>query len=118
MTETPPPPTPIRPRDTSDDAEYRPFISFEGREGACPSCEDREFVRGYEAGLLYARLEAKPPDFHGTYHSENSDMLTRVAEALGYVAGFTSSGVEGWVFGAFTKKPAARRLSVVPKEES
>ena len=111
-------PTPIRPRDTSDDAEYRPIISFDGRDGACPSCEDREFVRGYEAGLLYARLEAKPPEFHGAYHSDNRPMLSRVADALGYVADFTSSGVEGWAFAVFTKKPTARRLSVVPKEES
>ena len=116
MNDTLPPPTPIRPRDTSDDVEYRGFISFEGRDETCPTCEDVEFVRGFEVGLLYARLEAKPPEFRGTYHTENRTVIERVAAAHGYTVEFTPSGGEGWLFATYTRKPS-RHLSVVPTSE-
>lgn len=116
MSDTPPPPTPIRPRDTSDDVEYRGFVSFEERDETCPTCEDRQFVLGFEVGLLHARLEAKPPTFTGTYHTANRTVLERVATALGYASDFTPSGIEGWLFATYIRKPS-RHLAVVPKDE-
>lgn len=116
MSDEPKQPTPIRPRDTSDDVEFRGFVSFEGRDETCPTCVDAQFVLGFEVGLLHARLEAKPPEFRGTYHAENRTVLERVASALGYTADVTPSGVEGWVFATYTRKPT-RHLSVVPPPE-
>lgn len=117
MNDTLPPPTPIRPRDTSGDIEYQPIVSFEDREDACPACEDKEYVIGFEAGLLYARLEAKPLEFGGAYHSANRVVLERIADARGYDAAFVPSGTEGWLFGTFTRRPPVRRLRVVQKDE-
>lgn len=112
-----PPPTPIRPRDTSNDAEFRPTVSFDGRAAECSTCGAKEFVLGFEAGLLSARLEASPSEFRGTYHSSNADMLERIAGALGYFSDFSASGDPLWTFATFTKSAPKKRLSVVPKEE-
>ena len=109
-------PTPIRPRDTANDAEFAPLVSFDGRPTECGACGSREFVLGFEAGLLHARLEARPPEFRGTYHTANSEMLRREAEAMGYDVALKSSGDAAWVYATFAKRVPRRRLGIVPKE--
>ena len=105
-----PAPTPIRKPDPAQQATFAPFVSYEGRPGACPTCDGREFVRGAETGLLGARLEAKPPKWSGTYHTDNLLVLDREATAAGYVVEWTASSDPTWTFGAFTPKPEAPRL--------
>lgn len=107
---------PIRPRDTSNDVEFGPLVSFESRPTECATCGNREFVLGFEVGLLHARLEAKPPEFSGTYHAPNRTMLEREAKAMGYSAAFEATGFGEWLFATFTKEVPRRHLSVVQAE--
>lgn len=96
-------------------AAFVPTISFEDREAECKADGCKDFVFGYEAGLLDGRLLAGPESWSGTYHTQNLDTLKRVAEARGYVCAEESSGVPGWSFATFTPKPV-RQLTIVPKE--
>lgn len=111
-----PTPTPIWKPDPAQQATFAPLVSYEGRPGACPTCDGREFVRGAETGLLGARLEAKPPKWSGTYSTDNLVVLTREATAAGYVVEWTASSDPTWTFGTFTPKPEAPRLRLISAE--
>lgn len=97
-------------------ATFHPTISFEDRASECKAESCKDFVFGYEAGLLDGRLATQPELWQGTYHTHNLDMLKRVAEARGYTCTSEPSGVPGWHFATFTPTPALPRLAVVPKE--
>ncbi|MFA6046549.1 MAG: hypothetical protein WC718_16310 [Phycisphaerales bacterium] len=77
-------------------AEFRQFIAFpDDRDG---------FVEGYEMGCLFARLDAKPEQWSGTYHAGNAEMIRRTAAACGYEVEIESSGDAAWVFVTFTRR--------------
>jgi hypothetical protein len=104
-------------RDSPDDmATFEPILSFEGRSSECKA-ECKDFVFGYEAGLLGARLDARPTHWTGTYHAENLDMLRRVADAKGYSCIVEPSGDPCWAFISFEPKPEQPRLKLVPKAD-
>lgn len=92
---------------------FMPLVSFEGRGGcsaeACP-----DFVLGWEAGQLSARLDARPEEWSGTYHAANSIMLERIAAARRYSVETAPSGDPLWVFATFRPLP---RLSLVTDGE-
>jgi hypothetical protein len=105
-------------RDHPDDVtEFRPVLSFEDRRAECPAAGCRDFVFGYEAGQLAARLDAKPERWEGTYHAQNLDMLIRVAESKGYEAAPRRSGDPTWLFVVFTPKPPEARLKLIKPPE-
>lgn len=102
-------------RDDPDSlVEFKPTISFEARAAECQAEGCNDFVLGFEAGLLYARLEGKPKEWNGTYHSSNVDMLVRVANAAQYVANVEPSGDPTWAFINFVPAPPVRHLAPVP----
>jgi hypothetical protein len=92
------------------------LISFEARGAECVTDGCRDFVLGYEAGRLDARLTARPESWDGTYHTVNLDMLLRVAEAHGYVCSVERSADPAWVHLAFVPAPRPR-LALLPPEE-
>lgn len=75
-------------------AKFKPLIEFPDRDG---------FVLGYEAGLLFGRLDAKPYTWSGTYHAENADLLRETAKACGYSVKIEPSGDATWVFAEFKR---------------
>jgi hypothetical protein len=74
---------------------HRLVVSFEGRPDEC-TCAD--FVLGFEAGMLRARLSEKPATWGGTYHAKNLLMLQRIAEASGYGLVVTPAEDPTWIF--------------------
>lgn len=101
-------------KDPEQQVSFRPVLSFEEREQECKAEGCKDFVFGYEAGRLDTRLELKPERWEGTYHTENLDMLKRVADARSYDVAVEPSGVAGWVFLTFTPLAPARHLVPVP----
>jgi hypothetical protein len=85
-----------------DEALFRPVIEFDR--------DSIDFVLGYEAGILDARLGAKPATWRGTYHAANAEMLRRVARAHRYDATIMDSGDPNWIFADFAPSPPAIRL--------
>ena len=76
--------------------------SFEVRPGGC-TCAD--FVLGFEAGLLFARLSVLSAGgtWGGTYHATNRTMLERIAEATGCAVELTPADEDGqWLFADFS----------------
>lgn len=45
--------------------------------------DDAEFVRGFEAGRVWQRLQLEHDAFAETVHATNSEMVLRMAEAHG-----------------------------------
>jgi hypothetical protein len=79
-------------------AQFRPLIEFPDTEG---------FALGYEAGLLFGRLDAHPDTWTGTYHADNVEMLRRTADTCGYAVKIEPSGDALWVFAEFTRRTIA-----------
>ena len=79
-------------------------LSFEERPGGC-LCAD--FVLGFEAGLLDARLSAlgSGDSWGGTYHAANRIMLERLASAHGCTLTTTPADESShWLFSDFLKQ--------------
>lgn len=61
-----------------------------------------EFSYGFEAGLLYARLDARPEVWNTTNHAGNEEMIRRIAAAQGYTVGVEQLS-PGWIGVTFTR---------------
>jgi len=59
-----------------------------------------EFCYGFETGLLFARLEARPERWAGTYHAANEEMIRRVAASVDYIVEIEPLA-EGWITAEF-----------------
>ena len=94
-------------------ANFAHSVSFEESPG-CGHPDCRAFILGVEAGRLSARLDAKPPEWSGTYHAENVSMLERVASAKGYSITVERSADPAWVFATYAPAAAPPRLALVP----
>jgi hypothetical protein len=69
---------------------------------------DTEFVRGWECGQLFSRLQGLPETWGGTYHASNREMLRRIAESRQYSVEIEETEDPAWVFATFvriTKQP-------------
>lgn len=63
-------------------------------------------VAGFEAGLLTARLSAKPSKWRGAYHVSSAEVLGRVAKAFGYEVKPEPPMADGvWMFCEFIPLP-------------
>lgn len=80
-------------------AQFRPLIEFPD--------DSAGFVLGYEAGLLFGRLDTKPETWAGTYHADNAEMLQQTAKTCGYTVKIEPSGDPTWVFAEFTRRQIA-----------
>ena len=79
----------------SDEAHFKPLVKFDR--------DTLDFVLGYEAGMLFARLDGrKPKKWSGTYHVENRTMLQKTADACGYSVKVEESPDPSWIFATFT----------------
>mgnify|MGYP001590222332 CR=1 FL=1 len=77
-------------------ARFLPVIAFPD--------DSAGFCLGYEAGLLFGRLDAGPDTWSGTYHADNVDMLRKTAATCGYDVKIEPSDDAMWVFADFTHK--------------
>lgn len=59
-----------------DDATYGLVVAFD--------TDDPEFTRGFEAGLLWAAMEANDESIERMIHGTNAEMVMRMATAKGY----------------------------------
>jgi len=58
--------------------------------------QSQAFTLGFEAGMLWRRIEAKEPDISVTTRIENREIIARMASASGLVVELTPSEIEGW----------------------
>ena len=58
--------------------------------------QSENYVLGFEAGLLYQKLEAGLVIDEYSVHTKNVPTLTRIASHFGYSADYMSTNVEGW----------------------
>ena len=77
-------------------ATFRPLVAFDS--------DSEDFVLGYEMGLLFGRLDARPTTWSGTYHAANREMISRTANSLGYAAAIENSSDPAWVFASFEQR--------------
>lgn len=55
------------------------------------------FVNGFEAGILSERMQAGAvAEIEATTHTENREVIARMAVAYGWSVSVKPSGVEGW----------------------
>lgn len=72
----------------SDDIGYGLILAFD-REGD----DDVPFALGFECGRLWEALKTTPEPFTWTMHTENSEMVIRMCEAVG--RGYSAEILEG-----------------------
>ena len=75
--------------------------------------ESPSFVHGFEAGMIWALMEAGQAVIERTCHEENREVLTRMADRLGYALDATATDVPGWADFRFQKQRPAGHLQVV-----
>ena len=76
--------------------------------------QSASFVHGFEAGQLWAAMEAGTADLERTVHAENCEVIKRMARRMGYeVAAWNSTAVPGWVNVALRKVRPASHLRAV-----
>jgi hypothetical protein len=75
--------------------------------------ESPSFVHGYEAGMLWERMRSGAvAEIEMTTHTENRDVIQRMATADGWDYEIKASGVEGWDQISLRKiKPTSQRLN-------
>lgn len=56
------------------------------------------FTLGFEAGMIWARMEAREPQIEATTRAENAPVLRRMAAARGYDIAFAASEMLKWEF--------------------
>lgn len=56
------------------------------------------FTLGFEAGMIWARMEAREPAIEATVRAENGPVLRRMATARGYDIAFGASEMLEWEF--------------------
>lgn len=69
-------------------SEYDLVVSFPD--------QSETFVLGFEAGMIWQRLESGDLNFTATVHSKNSELFMRMAYAKELFYKITATGVEGW----------------------
>lgn len=60
--------------------------------------QSTSFTYGFEAGMIWARMEARVPAIEATVRAENGPVLRRMAAALGYDIAFAASEMMEWEF--------------------
>lgn len=78
--------------DEPEDAEFGLVLAFD--------TDDPEFTRGFEAGLLWERLE-RDGEADQLIHAENAEMVMRIAEAKGLRFSAEDLG-DGWMQAVLT----------------
>tara|TARA_B100002049_G_C15942970_1_gene317166 strand:- start:269 stop:553 length:285 start_codon:yes stop_codon:yes gene_type:complete len=71
------------------DNEYGLIVSFPD--------QSETFVLGFEAGMIWQRLESGETEFEAVAHAGNSEVIYRMANAKNLDANIHESDVEGWV---------------------
>lgn len=89
----------------SEGTEWKPLVSF--------ADQSESYVHGFEAGMIWQRMQSKEPEIEATVHVENEVTIINMANATGYAAEFESVGVDGWSSLLLTLRPATGHLSVV-----
>lgn len=75
--------------------------------------ESASFTNGFEAGIIWALVEAGQQTIERTVHAENTEVLQRIARRMGYEIEITESSVSGWSDIIMTKVRPATHLSAV-----
>lgn len=91
--------------DQNDDktADYRCIVPFPD--------ESASFVHGFEAGMIWGRMEHAEAFIDGTFHTENLEVYRRMAGARGYDIETKSTEFPEWTEVKFSKR--RNRLTVV-----
>lgn len=71
-----------------DDAEYGLIVSFPD--------QSQSFTLGFEAGMIWQRIQSGEVSLEATTRVENRQVLERMAFASGLSCSLESSGIEGW----------------------
>jgi hypothetical protein len=75
--------------------------------------ESESFVHGFEAGLVWAQIEAGAQVVERTVHAANQRLFRRMAGRMGYRFEFERSEVDGWAYLRMEKCRPACHLQVV-----
>lgn len=59
--------------------------------------QSQSFVLGFEAGMIWKRLESGEAEFSETVHADNRDVIERMVEAMGLSVRMIDTHVEGWI---------------------
>ncbi|MDE2098013.1 MAG: hypothetical protein KGL39_12240 [Patescibacteria group bacterium] len=89
--------------EATDEQTYRLVVSFPDQSAS--------FVHGFEAGRIDEQMRGgHVTEIEVTTHTENREVLTRMAVAVGWDIECKSSGTSGWDFTKLVKtKPAPVR---------
>ena len=90
----------------SEHVEHGLIVSFTDNSEA--------FTNGFEAGMLWQRMEAGEQHIAAVVHCENQEVILRLADHHELLAAFAPCEVEGWVnceIRPMTKRPF---LTVIP----
>lgn len=88
-----------------DDVEHSLVVSFPDQSQA--------FTLGFEAGMLWQRMESGERLPRATTRVENRECITRMATALGATARFFPTGVDGWDE-TIINQQSRPRLRIIP----
>jgi len=76
--------------DDAQEAVYGLVVSFPDQSAS--------FTNGFEAGRLEQRMSAGETPIESVVHTENEEVLRRLAEWQGYSVEWRASEVEGWSY--------------------
>jgi hypothetical protein len=58
--------------------------------------QSESYVLGFEAGLLYQRLDSGEAIEDYSVHANNAETLVRIAKHFGFAATLEATGTDGW----------------------
>lgn len=88
-----------------NDVEWRPLVAFEDQSSS--------YVHGFEAGMIWQRMQDSEAEIDAVTHTENRQTLMKMANAAGYALDLAPSGVDGWDNMKATQRPKRGPLSIV-----
>ncbi len=88
-----------------DEVNWQPLVTFEDQTA--------NYVHGFEAGIIWLRMQAGDAEITETTHPENRETLINIANVCGYAIEIEPSGFEGWDNLKATKRPKRGSLTIV-----
>ena len=88
-----------------ESTEYGLIVSFPD--------QSESFTLGFEAGMIWQRIQNGETHIAATVHTANAEVLKRMADAAGLIASAKDTEIQGWSEFEASPKPKVPALTLI-----